>query len=79
MLNTDDIVAFRDELAAPQTVNGNVRNILKRPFTIALEQGLIGRNPVSAVRAIRGTAAGKGTFSPRQVARLLAVPTIERA
>jgi integrase len=76
-ISSDDIVAFRDELAAggrsAQTVNGNVRNILKRPFTMALQQGLIGRNPVSAVRAIRGTAVEKGTFTPGQVARLLAV------
>ena len=45
--------------------------ILKRPFKIALEEGLIDRNPVAAVRPIRTSSAKKDVFSPEQIQHLL--------
>jgi integrase len=51
-------------------VNQTIK-ILKRPFKIALEQGLIDRNPVAAVRPIRTSSAKKDVFSPEQVRELL--------
>jgi integrase len=53
-------------------VNQTIK-ILKRPFKIALEEGLIDRNPVAAVRAIRTSGAKKGVFSPEQIQQLLEV------
>ena len=50
----------------------NVRKILKRPFKVALEEGLIDRNPVAAVRLLRGTSAEKGVFTPEQITKLVA-------
>jgi integrase len=44
-----------------------------RPFKIALEEGLIDRNPVAAVRPIRTSSAKKGVFSPEQIERLFDV------
>src|SRR5262249_39798943 len=38
-----------------------------------IEQGLIDRNPVAAVRPIRTSSAKKGVFSPEQIQRLLDV------
>jgi len=75
-LTTEDFTKFRDELLAegrsPQTVNINVRKVLKRPFKIALEEGLLQRNPVAGVRQLRGTTAEKGTFTPEQIVKLVA-------
>lgn len=74
-ISTNDIVKFRDELLAggrtPATVNHAVRKILKRPFKIALEEGLIDRNPVAAVRLLRGSTVEKGVFTPSHVSRLI--------
>jgi len=74
-ITTDDVTKFRDQLLeggrTPQTVNQIVRKILKRPFKIALEEGIIDRNPVGAVRLLRGQTAEKGVFTPEQVRRLL--------
>jgi integrase len=70
-ISTDDVIKFRDQLQSggrtPQTVNQVVRKILKRPFRIALEEGLIERNPVAAVRILQGSTAEKGVFTPSQV------------
>jgi integrase len=74
-ITTDDVTKFRDELLdggrTPQTVNQVVRKILKRPFKIALEEGVIDRNPVGAVRHLRGETVEKGVFTPEQVQKLL--------
>jgi integrase len=74
-ITTDDVTKFRDELLkegrTPQTVNQVVRKILKRPFKIALDEGVIDRNPVGAVRLLRGQTAEKGVFTPEQVRKLL--------
>jgi integrase len=53
-------------------VNQTIK-ILKRPFKIALEEGLIDRNPVAAVRPIRTSSAKKGVFSPEQIQHLFEV------
>lgn len=74
-ITTDDITKFRDELLkggrTPQTVNQTIRKILKRPFKIALDEGVIDRNPVGAVRLLRGETAEKGIFKPEEVRKLL--------
>ncbi|HEX3444784.1 MAG TPA: hypothetical protein VHS80_08695, partial [Chthoniobacterales bacterium] len=44
----------------------------RRPFKVALEEGIIDRNPVGAVRQLRGVTAEKGTFTPDQVQKLVA-------
>ena len=75
-VTTDDVVGFRDKLLAegrsPQTVNFTVRKILKRPFKVALEEGIIDRNPVGAVRQLRGVSAEKGVFTADHVTKLVA-------
>jgi len=72
-LTTDTILAFKERwLSGGQslrTVNQTIK-ILKRPFKIALEEGLIDRNPVAAVRPIRTSSAKKGVLSPEQFQRL---------
>jgi integrase len=74
-ISTDDIIKFRDQLLSggrsPATVNYVVRKILKRPFKVALEEGVIDRNPVAAVRLLRGVTVQKGVFTPSQVMRLV--------
>jgi hypothetical protein len=76
-LTTDDFLAFRDSLLAegrsPQTANLTVRKVLGRPFVLAVRDGVIQRNPVAAVRHLRGVKAEKGVFSPEQIVRLLDV------
>jgi len=75
-LSTDTFLAFKERWLsggrAPRTVNQTIK-ILKRPFKIALEEGLIDRNPVAAVRPIRTSSAKKDVFSPEQIQRLLEV------
>lgn len=48
-----DILRYRDWLLSggrsPQTVNNTLRDILKSPFRIAVESGLLERNPVLTV------------------------------
>jgi len=73
-LSTDTILEFKDRWLSggrsPRTVNQTIK-ILKRPFKIALEEGLIDRNPVGAVRPIRTSSAKKDVFSPEQIQHLL--------
>ncbi len=75
-LSTDAILEFKERWLSggrsPRTVNQTIK-ILKRPFKIALEEGLIDRNPVAAVRPIRTSSAKKGVFSPEQIQQLLEV------
>jgi integrase len=75
-LSTDTILEFKERWLSggrsPRTVNQTIK-ILKRPFKIALEQGLIDRNPVAAVRPIRTSSAKKDVFSPQQIQHLLEV------
>jgi integrase len=75
-LSTDTILEFKEQWLSggrsPRTVNQTIK-ILKRPFKIALEQGLVDRNPVAAVRPIRTRGAKKDVFSPEQIQRLFEV------
>src|SRR5262249_17741399 len=74
-LTTDDFLAYRDHLLAAglseRTVNQQIRKILKRPFQVAWQEGILARNPIAAVRHLRQQSAEKGTFTPCQIARLL--------
>ena len=71
-----DIRAFIDHLAsegrAPKTVF-NIRRCLSVAFQKALKRGLIQFNPVAAVELPPARSATRGTFSPEQVAKLIAV------
>jgi integrase len=73
-LSTGAILEFKERWLSggrsPRTVNQTIK-ILKRPFKIALDQGLIDRNPVAAIRPIRTTTTKKDVFSPEQIQRLL--------
>jgi integrase len=72
-----DIIKFRDGLLAEgrtaKTVNQTVRNLLKRPFKVATESGIISTNPVALVRAIKGKPANKEVFTLEQIQSLLSV------
>jgi hypothetical protein len=63
-LSTDTILAFKERWLfggrSPRTVNQTIK-ILKRPFKIALEEGLIDRNPVPLFGRF-GPAAPKRTY-----------------
>jgi integrase len=75
-VSADAILEFKERWLSggrsPRTVNQTIK-ILKRPFNIALDEGLIDRNPVAAVRPIRTTTAKKDVFSPKQIQQLLEV------
>jgi integrase len=75
-LLTDTILEFKERWLSggrfPRTVNHTIK-ILKRPFKIALEEGLIDRNPVAAVRSVRTSSAKKGVFSQEQIQKSLEV------
>jgi integrase len=70
-----DIIHFRDQLLAggrvPGTVNFLIQGVLKRPFRVACEAGIIQRNPIALVRPIKTTRATKGTFTVAQISQLL--------
>jgi len=75
-VTSEDVLKYRDQLAnsgrAPRTVNLTIKRVLKRAFKIAIEEGLITRNPCATVRLIRDHGrVAKGTFTPEQIARLV--------
>ena len=76
-IGEQDVIRFRDRLLSEgrisKTVNTTVRNLLKRPFTVAVQSGIISKNPVALVRALRGQAASKAVFTLEQVQALLSV------
>ena len=73
-LSKDIFLEFRDKLRAegcsPRSVNQTLK-ILRRPFKLAFDEGLIRHNPIAAIKRLRGSPAMKGVFTPEQVARLL--------
>jgi hypothetical protein len=79
-VTTEGFTRFRDLLLeqgrAPRTVNIVVRKILKRPFTAAVNEGFIQRNPISSIRHLLDVTVEKGVFTPPQIAQLVeaAVP-----
>lgn len=76
-VQSEDIIKFRDQLKAegraPQTVNLTIKRVIRQPFTVAVNEGLISRNPTATVRLIRDTdKKEKGTFTPEQITKLIA-------
>jgi len=73
-LSKDIFLAFRGKLRAggcsPRSVN-QVLKILRRPFKLAFDEGLIQHNPIAAIKRLRGGSAEKGIFTPQQIGRLL--------
>jgi integrase len=76
-LTIDAILAFKERWLSGRQVPADCEpddQDLEAPvFKIALEEGLIDRNPVAAVRPIRTSSSKKGVFSPEQIQRLLDV------
>jgi integrase len=74
-----DITRFRDQLLAggrlPETGNYMVHTLLQRPFRVAVNSGVIQRNPIAMVRTLKGTRATKGTFSCEQISQLVTAAT----
>jgi integrase len=73
-LTADDIAKYQTQLKAEgrsaQTVNITIKKVLKHALRIAVEEGLLDRNPVATIKPLRGTIAEKAVFTPEQV-RLL--------
>lgn len=75
-ITTEDVLKYRKQLEAggraPLTVNLTIKRVLKRAFKVAMDEGLISRNPCATVRPIRDTGkVEKGTFSPEQISQLV--------
>lgn len=75
-LSKKEVVAFRDHLLrdgrTESTVNKICKKYLTGPFENARKEGLIDFNPFVAVDALKATKVEKDTFSPEQVAKLIA-------
>jgi integrase len=73
-LTADDIAKYQTQLKvegrSAQTVNITIKKVLKHALRVAVEEGLLDRNPVATIKPLRGTTAEKGVFTPEQV-RLL--------
>jgi Phage integrase SAM-like domain len=56
-ITTEDVLKYREQLEAggraPLTVNLTIKRVLKRAFKVAIDEGLISRNPCSTIRPIR--------------------------
>jgi len=77
-VNVSDISRFRDQLLkeglSPATINNRLGS-LKRIFRVAYESGVIDRNPVALVRAVKNggnSTNGTSTFTPEQIRMLVA-------
>jgi len=74
-LGPDDISKYQAQLKeegrSAQTVNITIKKVLKHALKVAVEEGLLDRNPVATIKPLRGTTAQKGIFSPDQVRRLV--------
>jgi integrase len=77
LLTRRDVVALRDKLVSegrtPNTVNKLIKKFLASAFSEAVQDGVIESNPFASVDALKETQIEKGTFSPEQIAELLAV------
>jgi integrase len=73
-LTPEDVATYQawlsNEGRSAQTVNITIKKVLKHALKVAVEEGLLDRNPVATIKPLRGTAAEKGVFSSEQV-RLL--------
>jgi integrase len=76
-VTTDDFIRYRDQLLkqgrTPRTVNITVRKILTRPFVVAVNEGLLQRNPIASIRHLHDVTVEKGVFTPEQINKLLEV------
>jgi integrase len=74
-ITTEDFLRYRDrqlaEGRAPRTVNLTIRQILKRPFQTAVNEGFLKRNPVAGIRHLRDVRVEKGVFTPKQIRALV--------
>ena len=74
-LTKDVFLAYRDRLRRDGHSTANINQtfkVLARPFRAAADERLIHHNPLGAIKRLRGLSAEKGTFTPEQMARLLA-------
>jgi integrase len=75
LLTPRDFTTYRDALVrakkSPQTANTYVK-MLRIPFNLARKHGLISSNPAEAVDALPTNAVERETFTPDQVAKLIA-------
>jgi len=75
-VTSEDVLKYRQQLEsggrAPLTINLTIKRVLRRAFKIAMDEGLIARNPCAMVRSIRDIGkVEKGTFTPEQIAKLV--------
>jgi integrase len=75
-VTSEDVLKYRQQLEsggrAPLTINLTIKRVLRRAFKIAMDEGLIARNPCATVRSIRDIGkVEKGTFTPEQIAKLV--------
>jgi integrase len=75
-LTSEHVLKHRKQLEsegrAPATVNFTVKRVLKRAFKVAIDEGIITRNPCATVRLIQDRdKVDKGVFLPQQVAKLI--------
>jgi integrase/recombinase XerD len=74
-LSKDVFLDYRDRLQADGHSARNVNQvfkILRRPFKVAFDEGLIDHNPIGAIKRLRSQAAEKGIFTREQISQLLA-------
>jgi integrase len=77
LLTKKDVVTLRDKLVSegrtPNTVNKLVKKYLASAFSDAVADRVLESNPFSSVDGLKETKIQKGTFTPEQIAELLAV------
>ena len=77
-VTSEHVLKHREQLEsegrAPATVNFTVKRVLKRAFKVAIDDGIITRNPCATVRLIQDRdKATKHVFLPQQVAKLIEI------
>jgi integrase len=75
-VTSEHVLKHRERLEsegrAPATVNFTVKRVLKRAFKVAIDDGIITRNPCATVRLIQDRdKAAKHVFLPQQVSKLI--------
>jgi integrase len=75
-LSKEVFLEYRDKLQksghSPRNIN-QIFKILRRPFRVAFDEGLIRHNPIGAIKRLRSQGAEKGIFTPEQIKQLLDV------
>jgi site-specific recombinase XerD len=75
-VTSEHVLKHREQLEfegrAHATVNFTVKRVLKRAFKVAIDEGIITRNPCATVRLIQDRdKAAKHVFAPEQVSKLI--------